>query len=587
MVTSRFVRRIFFIFFLLVSCHLFLVTSASAFTDPLSVPNNKFGIHIISASSDEASPAAQLVNSSGGDWGYITVLVESKNRDSAAWQKFFDDLRKRHLIPIVRLATKPLNVHWERPYEKEEEAWAGFLDSLIWPTENRYVVIYNEPNHGKEWGLTTDPASYAQVLSDTIDALKKKSDDFFVLNAGFDQASPHEPPNFYDEEKFLEEMSIAVPGIFNKLDGWASHSYPNPGFRGLPGDSGRGSVRGWFWELQTLKKYGLTKNLPVFITETGWKHAEGINPDPTLPTSDVVSKHLKDAFQNAWGSGQIAAVTPFLLNYQEPPFDHFSFKKLTGEGQRVKLTSNREVLGARYPEFYSHYDNVADLPKTAGHPVQENKASLEKGEIYNSLVGGQEYSIPLTFKNTGQSIWNEYGQVKLVVSQGLALEVVEIPKAVRVEPNQDYTFDIKLKAPLSGSYKTVLNLYEGGKPFGSKPPEFTTEVKSPVVLVINSFLKWKQNFSGPYFLRISGAAGESLHNIVLDSAGQSPRTEARYLLPGYTFDFTLEKPYYKPKTITQRVESGVNILNFGELEPEILLSLLNPSRLWKILPFSN
>src|SRR3989344_4822294 len=595
MVTSHFIRRILFVLTLFASCVLFLVPLAHAIVDPLSVPNNKFGIHIISPSTDEASPAADLVNSSGGDWGYITVLVESKNRDPVAWQKFFNDLRRRHLIPIVRLATKPLNAHWERPYEKEYEAWADFLNSLIWPTKNRYVVIYNEPNHGKEWALETDPASYANALNNTIDALKKKSDDFFVLNAGFDQVAPHKPPEYFDEEKFLEEMQKEVPGIFNKLDGWVSHSYPNHGFAGSPKDSGRGSIRGWIWELQVLQRLGVKRNLPVFITETGWKHSEGIKTDNKLPNSETVANYYTEAFLNAWNSNNIVAVTPFLLNYQENPFDHFSFKKLTGEKQNTKiLPAGRQVLGVQHPEYYPQYEKLLQIPKKPGEPFQENKAELVKGEIYSYMVADQEYSIPLTFKNKGQSIWNEYNQVKLVASQGNALEAgglnikeVNIPGNLRVEPDNDYTFTLNFKAPLSGTYNVILQLKSVGIDFTSKPIEFITEVKSPVFLIINSRLGWKVNPSGEYMLKVTGAVGESNHVISLNAKGRSEPIEARFLLPDYTFDFTLDKPYYKPKIVTKKVESGENIINFGELTPDILSNIFNPLQLWKLLPFSN
>ncbi len=109
---------LFFAFFLFVSCSLFLATSALAVTNPLSVPNNKYGIHIISATRDEASEAARLVNNNG-DWGYITVLAESGDRNEGKWQEFFNELRRRHLIPLVRLATKPDKGNWERPYPGE------------------------------------------------------------------------------------------------------------------------------------------------------------------------------------------------------------------------------------------------------------------------------------------------------------------------------------------------------------------------------------------------------------------------------------------------------------------------------------
>ncbi|MCR4305966.1 MAG: hypothetical protein NUV73_02695, partial [Candidatus Daviesbacteria bacterium] len=221
----------------------FYIPTAYAVVDPLSVPNNKFGIHIIQATPDESSPAASLVNGSG-DWGYVTVLVESNDRNHDKWQEFFNDLRRRHLIPLVRLATQPQNGgFWKRPYEGEEIAWADFLDRLNWPTKNRYVTIYNEPNHGAEWGNSVDAKDYAKVLDRTITALKSKNSDFFVLNAGFDASAPPRAPKYEDQVTFMQLMEEAVPGIFEKLDGWVSHSYPNPEFAGSPDAVGRGTIR--------------------------------------------------------------------------------------------------------------------------------------------------------------------------------------------------------------------------------------------------------------------------------------------------------------------------------------------------------
>lgn len=557
---------------LLISPHL-----AYAIVDPLSVPNNKFGIHIISATPDESSPAASLVNTNG-DWGYITFLIESKDRNHDKWQTFFNDLRRRHLIPIVRLATKPLNAHWERPYEGEEEAWASFLDRLNWPTKNRYIVIYNEPNHGKEWGNSVDPASYAKVLNKTIDALKKKSADFFVMNAGFDASAPHQPPNYFDEVSFLTEMDKAVPGIFEKLDGWVSHSYPNPEFVGSPYGVGRGTIRTWFWELQQLRNLGVSKNLPVFITETGWKHAEGINYNPNFPTEDTLANYYKNAFENAWAAQRIVAVTPFLLNYQESPFDHFSFKKVNSDS------------------FYAFYQTIKDLPKTKGQPLWETAAKLTKGEVYSSVVAGEIYTIYLTFENIGQSIWNGSTSlttsdlVKLVAIEGgkeLGIDTVEVAKDVRVEPGQNYTFAIKLKAPKKGSFNISLNLFEGQKQFDSRPIQFTTQVKEPVILKVLTTLKWKDSPAGEYILRTTGAIGESTQKVIISEAGVSEELEARYLLPDYTFKFSLEKPNYKPKTIQQTLTSGENILDFGELQPDLISNIFKPLVLWKLLPFSN
>lgn len=553
-----------------------------ATVDPLSTPNNKFGIHIISATSQEASEAASLVNSSGGDWGYVTLLIESKDRDVSKWQQIFDDLRRKHLIPIVRLATKPVDDYWERPYEKEYEAWADFLDKLNWPIKNRYVIIYNEPNQGKEWGNFVDPKLYAETLDQTITALKNKNRNFFVLNAGFDASAPQKPPQFFDEETFLDQMSQAIPGIFNKLDGWVSHSYPNPGFVGSPMATGRGTVNTWGWELGVLKNFGLTKSLPVFITETGWRHAEGLKNDYSLPTSETVGEYFKLALENAWSDNKIVAVTPFLLNYQNDPFDHFSFKKITGEKQ------DTQILGVSYPDYYSQYESLMALSKNKGEPVQENKAKLIKGEVFKSLVVGEEYEVFITLKNMGQSIWNSGTQVVLTATEGgknLGISPIPLPSQLHIEPGQEYTFPIRIKASLGGVHKVVLNLFSGNKPFDSPAIEFTTEVKSPVSLLIKSTLAWGKNPQGNYMLKVTGPLGDTIKQVSLDSSGQSREIEARFLLPDYSFEFILEKPFYKSKKIQQVLKSGTNTLNFDTLQPDILSAIFHPLKLWKLLPF--
>lgn len=562
---------------LLLLCLIFLAKPAHAIVDPLAVPNNRFGIHIIQATPLESSPAAELVNTNG-DWGYITVLVESKDRNHEKWQEFFNDLRRRHLIPLVRLATQPEDNYWKRPYEGEEEAWADFLDALNWPTRNRYVIVYNEPNQAKEWGNKVDAISYAIILDKTITALKNKNRDFFVLNGGFDASAPNQLPRYQDELSFMKQVEEAVPGIFNKLDGWVSHSYPNPEFAGSPNASGKGTVRTYFWELQNLRSLGVNKNLPVFITETGWKHAEGINLQSAWPGADTVAEYYKNAFEYAWNNNMIVAVTPFLLNYQEAPFDHFSFKKLTGQGQ------NQKILGIENSEYYSMYQTIQDLPKVSGRPVQEIKAKLIEGEVYSSIVSGENYTISLTFKNTGQSIWNDREQVKLVPLAGgsaLGITAANLPKEQKVEPGQEYTFKINLKAPQRGIYNVSLNLFEGNREFEEEPVKFTTQVKSPVILVVLGALGWKKNFEGSYVLKVKGVSADTAQSITLNKEGVSSELEARYLLPDYSFEFFLEKPFYVTKSLKQKVLPGVNTLDFGTLSPDILSLILNPKEMWK------
>lgn len=556
---------------------------AKAVVDPRAAPNNKYGIHIISATDDEINPAEELVNSSGGDWGYVTLIIESNDRQAQKWQTVFNILREKHLIPIVRLATKPEGNYWKRPYEGEEQAWADFLDNLNWPTKNRYIVIYNEPNQGQEWGGVVDAADYAKTLAKTIEALKAKNPDFFVLNAGFDASAPTIIPKLMDELSFLKQMDEASPGIFNRLDGFVSHSYPNPGFVGLPTAFGRGTVRNWAWEIGVLNSLGMYKDLPIFITETGWKHSDGIYFDKSLPSSEQVGNYFVNAFSFAWDKAQIVAVTPFLLNYQEAPFDHFSFKKLTGKPQDIK------ILGIQYPEYYPHYQTLAQLPKIAGKPVQINSAKLVSGRIDTPLVYGEKYSFELEFQNTGQSIWGERESVKLRAASGkeeLGVEITPLSQGL-VKPNDRMKFLVSLFAPKPGNFKLGLQFFADSTQFDSDAINTQIEIKSPVILQMRATLSSAKNPMGEYSLKISPTKFKNSPQVRLNNQGQSYKYEARFLLPEHKYQFTLEKPYYFSKNLDMTVHPGSNLLDFGTLQPNYFSAILHPKKLWQLLPWGN
>lgn len=320
---------------------LFAPVQAFAITNPLSVPNNKFGIHILFPS--ELSSAAKLVNSSGGDWGYVTIPIQASDRNLQKWQAFMDQCRELHLIPILRLATDGdyFNTSvWRQPTLTDVLDFANFLNSLTWPTKNRYVIIFNEVNRADEWGGQADPTAYANILSFAVSAFKSKSPDFFIISSGMDNAAATTDTT-YNEYTFLDDMNTAVPGIFNQVDGMASHSYPNPGFTAPPTTETNESIDSFAYERSLIESMS-NKNLPVFITETGWS-------DTTIPAS-VIASYYQMAFTNVWNDSDIVAVTPFLLTAGAGPFTQFSFYDASGNPT----------------DFYTAY---ADLPKTAGKPL--------------------------------------------------------------------------------------------------------------------------------------------------------------------------------------------------------------------------
>lgn len=364
-------RKFLLAFVFILSFFLFLPRQSFAVEDPLKVPNNKFGIHILFPS--ELEDAAKLVNSNGGDWGYVTIPLQSGDRDLEKWQDFMDNALRLHVIPIIRLATEGdyFNTKvWRKPDETDVIDFANFLNSLDWPTKNRYIIVFNEVNRGDEWGGEVNPQEYANLLSYAVTVFKSKNQDFFIISAGLDNAAPNDGLVFMNQYTFMEKMQQGVPGIFNQIDGLSSHSYPNPAFSQPPSVNTTKSIMSFTYERDLATRYS-NKILPVFITETGWS-AESVDDAKR-------AVYYTEAFQNAWSDQGIVAVTPFLLRAGGGPFTIFSFLKDDGtttkqydayqQMAKVKgtptltqvakpLVKQKKVLGITTVRDFSHMPNT-------------------------------------------------------------------------------------------------------------------------------------------------------------------------------------------------------------------------------------
>lgn len=412
--------------------------------------NNIYGIHLAQPHYDDLKKASELANSNGGDWGYVTLVIQENDRNYNKWQEIFNQLRELHLIPIIRLATQPEGEVWRRPTKDDADSWVQFLNSLNWVVKDRYIILFNEPNHGSEWGSEVDAKTYAEVAFNFARKLKEKNEDFFVMLAGLDASAPSSMPVMEDEEMFLkdvidESLKIIInsqglprlsspPGfiqkelnstlsgnpsarvtrdnneaiqqfnnLFDYIDGWSSHSYPNPGFVGSPYDYGRKSIRGYEWELSLLKNLGVDKELPVFITETGWERkAKSENLRVNNLEENIVANNYQIAFENIWGQDKrIMAVTPFVINYQSDPFLGFSWKKLNSD------------------EYYQRYYSVQAISKTKGDPnvVDDGQINFKYPK---ELVAYSSFNLSINIKNLGQAIWDK--------DQGYNFRLVDFPQ---------------------------------------------------------------------------------------------------------------------------------------------------------------
>ena len=375
-------------FLLLVVISLLTPLRTLANFEKISEPNNKFGIHLAVPANEDLQDAAELVNSSGGDWGYVTLVMEEGDWNKGKWQGVFDLCRQLHLIPIIRLATLPQGENWQRPRVEQAKEWAEFLNSLNWVIKNRYLVLFNEPNHGQEWGGQADPQDYALTAFEFSKALKETNADFFVMLAGFDAAAPQKPPQYFDERIFLQLVLANKPQLFDYIDGWSSHSYPNHGFVGSATASGRNSIKTYIWELELLKSLGVQKDLPVFITETGWPHQEGMKYRGNYYSASTVAQNFQTYYNQLINDDQVVAITPFILNYQGELFDHFSWRK-PGEPK----------------EFYPQHDQVLGISKTKGEPEQEQRLAIVS-QLPDKLIANSKNKVKMEIINEGQGIWS-------------------------------------------------------------------------------------------------------------------------------------------------------------------------------------
>lgn len=341
-------------------------TSVSfALYNPLSRPNNFFGMHVLFPS--EIAETAELVNSQGGQWGYITIPIQMGDYDLAKWQKFMDEARAKKVIPIVRLMTDPYwantNV-WRKPKSLDIIDMANFLNSLNWPIENRYIIVFNEMNRYDEWGGEyPNPEEYADLFNTTIDIFKERSENFYMIMGGLDNAAPDDGVKYIDNFTYLKRMAAYNPEVFKKMDGFSSHSYPNPGFEQPPSSTKRMGIATYKYEYDFIAQVAGSKK-PVFITETGWD-ARKVSPD-------VIASYYKEAFEQIWGQDRdkIVAVTPFLLR-SHGGFDEFAFIK----------------NGNKTP----YYDMVYSLQKISGEPIVQPVTSSALQAVY-TIQGISSYS---------------------------------------------------------------------------------------------------------------------------------------------------------------------------------------------------
>jgi len=507
--------------------------------------SNKFGIHLAQPQDEDIDRASELVNSMGGEWGYVTLVIHEDDKSIDKWQPIFDKLRVRGMVPIIRIATSPEGKNWKRPGEEDVDEWVDFLNSLHWVVKNRYIILFNEPNHGSEWGGEVDPQSFARINEAFAQALKKANGDFFVMMGGMDASAPQNRPAYMEEGSFLKAVINEIGSDdFNKLfDGLSSHSYPNPGFSGSPYSSGRGTIRTYEWELSLLSSLGV-KSLPVFITETGW------NGD--VLSRAQIAENFEYAYKHIWlPDDRVVAVTPFVLNYQGEPFLKFSW---VTEGN-----------GGEYPEFAT----VRDMEKQKGNPEIVQSGLIDLSDLPHNIVERSTYHLRVPITNTGQAIWSRDRGYDFMLENVQPSQYL-ISSFGEIKPFETKTIDIYFSTLAThGAFTTRLVLYHAEDQV-LQSSDWNYEVVSLPSLMFSVSLFPKQNTQGSDFeLQIFNAHEELVFRKrgiqVIDGNGSIEKVDNVAL--GKKYRIVLLKKYYLPRQTYTSFQKDENEIIFKRMIP--------------------
>jgi len=427
----------------------FISTLAFPVTVKAQEKINILGVHLTQTS--DLDQAASFLNPGGQTWSWVTIVLSKNDLNPQKWQDFFDKCREKHLVPLLRLATQAEGAIWRRPQTQDLHDFASFLEKLNWPSQNQHLILFNEPNRADEWGGAVDPTSYSQIVIEAQKIFKEKNKNFQILLAGPDLAAPQQPPNFYEAQIFYENLVQTNPQILELIDGLASHSYPNHGYIGKPNDSGPHSIQGFQWEINLLESLGLSKKIPIYITETGWPHLEGIQKNYSYYKVSTSAQFLIQALSLWEQNPQIKAATPFIFNYPQEPFDHFSW------------TNNRG-------EVYFEYEKIKLLPKPLWKPTQISSQEKLKQSLPLIIFPGQSQTGKITLKNTGQSIWGEENFCfKAQSSQEITLTDLCLPQDTLIKPGEKYEFSFEFTINPDPQAKKLFISWEGIDPIHIKP----------------------------------------------------------------------------------------------------------------------
>lgn len=317
-----------------------------------------------------------------GPGGHVKLIfdgvVPGMSGPRAEWVDRIREAYDRDLVPVVRFAPDwgDRRVRNQSDpgsdglrYTELAASYVAIVRGLPLRDGHRfYVEVHNEPNLCYEWACDRGrfdadhipseriAEEYASLLRDVGDALHALGDPRIqVVNGGLAPGGVRwcecagtgtgafEGGN--TSATFLAQMAAAVPGVFDRLDAFASHSYPAEGEGWgffVPYDRAGAGLRWFETELRTIGR----EELPVLMTETGWP---ATHDGTTYGSRDDVAAWTRQAYEGVWLTHpSVRAIMPFILLDRGGSWDGFAWAAADGSPYPV-YREVRNLRCARIP----------------------------------------------------------------------------------------------------------------------------------------------------------------------------------------------------------------------------------------------
>jgi len=327
----------------------------------VETPENRFGIGLVGPGN---TGQWDLTHNLVGDGGHIKLIFPGVDLGMtsvpADWIDAIRECDDRNLVSVVRIGPPWGDRHVRNmsdgggfvAYTQLAEKYRMVAEAAlphVSPGRPLYFEIHNEPNLCYEWECHPAEApdhpdapdgwmyysdiarEYALYLRDVAAALHAVGDARLkVANGGLApggvvtcQCDGDGWTGGITALDFMTAMENAVPGIWDSLDAWATHSYPASGLGYGFFDTYANSGPGLHFFENERTVHG--RDLPVLITETGWT----IQHESFSWTRDQVAGWTVDAYNGVWLTHpSIEAVMPFML--QDAGWENFAWVATDG-----------------------------------------------------------------------------------------------------------------------------------------------------------------------------------------------------------------------------------------------------------------